>query len=105
VNELERTGQYFVPVCGRGSCRVFDLRGTTATECDSDDDCSLRDGSACCEGCDGTSLVALSSTEYVDATCPNTGCHGCAPNIPAEFEAGCNDNGHCVVRQNPSPGR
>jgi hypothetical protein len=99
VTELERTGQYFVPACGQVSCLLLDLRRTSAA-CDSDDDCSLRDGSACCEGCDGTGLVALSSTEYVEATCaPNTGCDGCVPNIPAEFEAGCNDNGHCVVRQ------
>jgi hypothetical protein len=100
VTELERTSQYFVAACGNGNCQVLDLRKTPATECDSDDDCRLRDGSGCCEGCDGSGFIALSSEALIRATCgENWGCDPCAT-FPDQYRAACNDDGRCVVRQN-----
>jgi hypothetical protein len=99
VSEFERTGQWFVPFCGHGKCTVLDLRRTTATECDSDDDCQLRDGLNCCEGCDGLGLVALSSTEYLAAACSDGfACDPCVAPERENYVAACSDQGRCVVR-------
>jgi hypothetical protein len=99
VSEFQRTGQWFVPYCGHGKCGVRDLRRSTATECDSDDDCTLREGSSCCEGCDGTGFVALSNDEYVEAACgEDFECDPCVSPDRENYVAACSDNGHCVVR-------
>lgn len=98
VGELDRNSQYFVASCEQGSCQVLDLRTTANTECDSHDDCSLRNGSACCEGCDGTGLVALSSRELVRATCEaDFACDLCGPSISELYAAGCDAEGRCFV--------
>lgn len=108
VTEIERTGQYFVPACDAGTCSVRDLRSTSATECDSDDDCRLRDGAGCCEGCDGLGLVAISSTELLYEACPEEiACDACVPPESEDYEAACSAEGRCVVRHdlNNSDGR
>lgn len=103
VAELERTRQYFVPACDNGACYVEDLRDTSATECEVDGDCTLRDGSECCEGCDGLGLVAVSNTRPIREACEEeVACDACAPPESDEYEAACNDEGRCVVRLNPN---
>jgi hypothetical protein len=102
VPEGERSGQYLIPTCNSHSCGIGDVRNTPSTSCSEDADCMLRDGADCCEGCDGAGLVAVSSYAWIEEGCrQQDGCDACVPNIPPSFRAGCNDEGHCFVRQIP----
>jgi len=97
VDELDRTQQYFVPWCQNGTCRVSDVRDGYYSACDSHADCVLRDGAACCEGCDGQGLAAVNMRHQPASICDgNLGCPECAPIIPPEFGARC-QNGVCRV--------
>lgn len=104
VPETERTSQYFRAVCNNHACNVSDIRDTPLTGCSEDSHCRLRDGSDCCEGCDGTGLVAVNSSEWMELDaerCREVACDECAPNIPPTYRAGCNDDGRCFVGQIP----
>jgi hypothetical protein len=104
VDETETTAQYFVPTCDVAKrCALIDIRQHSVTECLSDADCQLRDGSACCEGCDGQGLVSVSSQELFTALCgPLAACPDCASNT-AEFLPKC-EAGRCtVVHAYPPP--
>jgi hypothetical protein len=99
VPEETRTSQYFVPTCKLGRCIAVDIRATPVTACASAADCHLRDGAACCEGCDGTGLVSIASEAALSALACGAepvGCPPCVPLIPATFVPACNA-GRCAV--------
>jgi hypothetical protein len=99
VDEVETTSQYFGAICREGACTVVDIRETAATQCMRDEDCELRDGVACCNGCDGRGLVSVRPQAFLELLCadaPEQGCPPCAPVIPPEFTSLCSA-GRCVV--------
>ena len=101
IEELSTTRQYFVPVCEFGQCDVLDIRLHDVTSCQNDSDCRLRDGSACCVGCDGQGLVAVSSEEVFAAQCTSEDrCPDCA--LATDYRARCYDS-RCVVGYGPPP--
>lgn len=97
VSEAERTSQYFAAACESGQCTVVDVRESPLTECEEDADCILRDGVGCCEGCDGTGIVAINrSADLLGMVCSDDfgGCPPCAPIIPEDIRAVCS-KGRC----------
>lgn len=97
VNEIERTSQYFTATCDGGRCVVLDVRESPLTQCATDTECVLRDGVACCEGCDGAGIVALNqSADLGPLVCGggDPGCPPCAPLYPPGMQAVCVD-GRC----------
>jgi hypothetical protein len=99
VSEPQTALQYFIATCEAGRCRVVDVRQTEVTSCTTSMDCVLRDGSNCCEGCDGQGIVAVSrnaSLEKLVCPMPFTSCPPCAPNIPSNLTPMCT-SGHCAV--------
>lgn len=99
VPEAAGHEQYYVPECIAGVCYVTDLAGSDSTVCTADTDCQIRDGAACCPGCDGTGLVALSSLDYVEQLCaPGAECVACEPEISNLIVARCMD-GHCRIME------
>ncbi|WP_233561997.1 BPTI/Kunitz domain-containing protein [Sorangium cellulosum] len=97
ATEAERTSQYFTAACESGRCVVLDVRESPLTECTQDADCALRDGVGCCEGCDGTGIVALNqSADLASIVCPEGfgACPPCAPVYPAGMTAKCSE-GRC----------
>jgi hypothetical protein len=98
VDELKTLGQYFVPVCEAGRCGIQDIRQTDLVVCQTDSDCFLRDGAACCDECDGTGLVAVSSTDFGPRCEPFPACPRCASIIPEGYIAVC-AAGRCQVRE------
>ena len=101
---------YLVATCQRppnsapnapGHCVIVDLQKTEITACKSASDCSLRSGTACCSGCNG-SPVALNGNQngaLSGLVCPSepVGCPACAP-IFDGYAATCTD-GRCRVEQ------
>ena len=104
VDELSSTRQYFVPTCEVNKrCALIDIREHNVTECQTDADCRLRDGSACCGGCDGQGLVSVSSDALFTAQCgPDTACPECEP-IFSEHLPSCAGSRCTVVRSFPPP--
>jgi hypothetical protein len=99
VDELMTTSQYFGSICLEGACTIVDIRESAATECTGGSECQLRDGAACCEGCDGRGLVSVRPQAFVDLLCANAleqACPPCAPMIPPEFVPTCT-TGRCRV--------
>ncbi|XYH96550.1 BPTI/Kunitz domain-containing protein [Sorangium sp. So ce1128] len=97
VGEAERTSQYFTATCDGGRCVVLDVRESPLTQCTDDSECVLRDGVGCCEGCDGTGIVALDqSADIRGLVCPDDfgACPPCAPVYPPGMTAVCSE-GRC----------
>lgn len=95
----QRVRQYFVPTCNVGQCGVLDIRTSDVTACDSADDCRLRLGTDCCEGCSDERLVAVRKGDAFDQlVCGDGGhaCDDCAAQYPADARADC-VAGRCVV--------
>jgi hypothetical protein len=91
--------KYFVPDCVAGQCVVTDLRNSPVTACKTSDECKLRSGTGCCEGCDGSNLLAVrndGSFEKLICGGLQPPCAACAPQPPSGAVALCNE-GHCVV--------
>jgi hypothetical protein len=106
VSETERTGEYYIPACARRSCYVGDLRTSPDSICAEDSDCILREGSKCCEGCDGEGFVAVSSLNWLDEVCEYAPpCDACVGEIPPNIAARCDQqSGHCSVVDTSAPG-
>ncbi|WP_437588552.1 BPTI/Kunitz domain-containing protein [Sorangium sp. So ce1000] len=105
VTEAERTAHYFTATCEAGRCVVLDVRESPLTECAVDSDCVLRDGLGCCEGCDGTGIVALNQSADLNAlACPADmgACPPCAPVYPDGMTAVCS-SGRCQPQMPPKP--
>ena len=101
--EEERTGQWFGATCESGHCVVFDARETGATSCMVPSDCHLRDGLACCQGCNGQTTFPVSISEervLEEMVCgPNLACDACVPSFPPGAVADCVD-GRCATDLN-----
>lgn len=97
ADETTSRTQNYVPICVNGSCSVEDVSGSPSARCASDSDCHLRDGADCCEQCDGTGLVALSSEELLSAdVCSGaSSCSSCAHSYTG-YRARC-QYGYCHV--------
>jgi hypothetical protein len=88
--EVDWTGEYFVARCVEENCRVVDVRDDYA-ECTTDQDCFLRDGSGCCEECNGSGYIAVSSLDFVsEQACPEILCAACDAPPPEGLSAQCN---------------
>jgi hypothetical protein len=98
VTETETARQYFIAECHSGQCELVDLRDDF-TECSTGEDCLLREGSDCCEGCDGRGYIAVSSFEFVgEERCDDVACDPCLSSVPAGLSAQCDlDTNHCAV--------
>lgn len=91
--------KYLVPECVRGQCGVADLRESRFTACESDADCVVRSGTACCPECNTSQQVALrKDAEIEKLVCNGTSlCSACAPSLS---RAVCSA-GRCAI-QDPS---
>jgi hypothetical protein len=88
--EVDRTSEYFVARCVEANCQLVDARDKYV-ECTDDDDCFLRDGSDCCEDCDGEGYIAVSSLAFVfETACPDIICATCDAVPPEGLSAQCN---------------
>ncbi|MEZ4219612.1 MAG: pentapeptide repeat-containing protein [Polyangiaceae bacterium] len=88
--------------CQAGSCEGFDVRKSDPMSgCTKDEDCTLRMGVSCCEGCGSNDwdLVAVNNSGALQkAVCPSgpVGCPACAPIYPDNKKAACIQQ-HCAV--------
>jgi hypothetical protein len=97
VDEGERTSQYYAATCESGRCVVLDVRESPITQCTEDADCILRDGVACCQGCDGTGIVAVNRNadlEHLVCGDRDQGCPPCEPQFPPNMAPICSE-GRC----------
>jgi hypothetical protein len=92
---------YFVPDCVQGQCAVQDIRTSPVTACKTADECRLRTGTACCEGCLGSGPVVAvrSDGSFEKLVCgdelvPVAPCMACIPYPPMGAVAVCVE-GHC----------
>jgi hypothetical protein len=96
----EGSVRYFVADCVQGQCAVVDLRTSELTACETAQDCRLRNGTQCCEGCaPGNDLVAVRNDgSFERAVCGNGPytCAACLPAPPPGAAATCVE-GHCTV--------
>ena len=92
------TLKYFVPNCVAGQCVVEDLRTSPVTACKANEDCKVRNGSGCCEGCAGGDPVAVRNDgSFEQLVCDtSTACAGCLP-APSGALPYCGKDGHCQV--------
>ena len=92
---------YFVPNCVRGECVVEDIRESDVTACETSEDCRMRNGTACCQGCGHGDVVAVrrdgSLEKLVCGELAPT-CLDCVALPPDGAEAQCSAQGRCVVR-------
>jgi hypothetical protein len=92
----ETANPHLTAVCRGGLCAAVDVREDDALAgCATDADCTLRYGTACCEGCAGTpdDLTALRKDRVEGAVrcAPNEGaCPACEPVYPRSARARCN---------------
>ena len=77
------------------------MRTSPLSECTVAEDCRLRDGLNCCEGCGDAQWVAVSvDLEAVQAElCGENAvdCSMCQPSEPSRIVASCGLDGHCSV--------
>ena len=89
--------------CNQGSCELYDVRQSDLSTCTRDEDCRLRSGLGCCEGCGDGNWVAVSadSSRLIDELCGGAPlpCPACEPIEPAQLVAICGAEGHCVVSE------
>jgi hypothetical protein len=91
--------RYFVPNCVQGECVVEDIRTSDATACTTADDCRLRQGTGCCEGCGNDELVAVRNDgSFEKQVCGDfiPPCDDCLPSIPSDAGPSC-EGGHCRI--------
>jgi hypothetical protein len=91
--------RHFIPTCVQGECGVEDLRTSPTTSCQTDMDCRLRNGTACCEGCTPQNVIAVRNDgSFEKLACGNgpQACPDCAAIPPADAMAKCIE-GRCTV--------
>jgi len=93
---VDRNLKYFEPVCDAGRCAALDLRKTTATECATEAECVLRNGTSCCESCGGSDWVAVNAKANFCTRNPSPECDDCAPQKPDYFTTECAE-GRCTL--------
>jgi len=90
VDEVDTTRAYFVARCIEEDCKAVDVRDDDA-DCTKDEDCFLRNSSDCCEECDGSGFIAVSSLDFVsEQACPEILCVTCDSQVPEGLSAQCN---------------
>ena len=97
--EGDGTYKYFVPNCVNNECVVEDIRKSDATACESDQDCKLRNGSACCEECEVNQWLAVRSDggfEALVCSGSNEACPACEAVPRSDARANCYE-GRCGV--------
>jgi hypothetical protein len=105
VEPQQNTRQYFVPNCVRGECVVEDIRQSDVSACKTADDCRLRNGTGCCEGCGSGDVVAVRSDgSFEKLACGEfiPPCDPCEAVPPPNALALCSQTGHCTVHYVPS---
>jgi Kunitz/Bovine pancreatic trypsin inhibitor domain len=93
------TRQYFVPDCVARQCVVDDLRTSPVTACKTSDECKLRHGTGCCEGCGSSDLISVrndGSFEKLVCAGGAVACPACVP-APTDAVAVCGAQGRCEV--------
>jgi Kunitz/Bovine pancreatic trypsin inhibitor domain len=93
------TLQYFVPDCVAGQCVVDDLRTSPVTACKTANECKLRHGTSCCEGCGASDLISVRNDGSFEKLVCGGGavaCPACVP-APAQAIATCNPEGRCDI--------
>jgi len=91
----------FVPNCVGGECVVEDIRESDVTACTTTDDCRLRYGNRCCEGCTGDGVIAVRrDASFEELVCGELipPCAACDPGPLPNVTASCDATGHCGVR-------
>jgi hypothetical protein len=101
--EMEQNTDYFWAICQYHQCRVVDLTQGDQAACSQTSECFLREGSGCCEGCDGTGYVPLSATDYLGGRCDNVACPKCATPFPTGVTASCDPDTQRCVKVELSP--
>ena len=95
------TLKYFVPDCVMDQCVVTDVRTSAVSACKTNNDCKLRNGTSCCEGCGYDDYVAVrkdGSFEKLVCGGIQPPCAACMPQPPSNAIAWCDSNvGHCQV--------
>jgi hypothetical protein len=98
----------YIAYCQAGKCVAADVRTDPVSQCASDVDCRLRNGTSCCEGCGmvPASVVAVSykapqSMEALECSPDDVGCPKCAAQYPDGWTAACGASGHCSVSEAP----
>ena len=98
--DLNGERKFFVPECVQKECRVVDLRTSEVTACDMDDDCRLRLGAGCCEGCGAaTDLISVrKGASFENLVCGDEipPCLPCVGTIPESAVPIC-QQGHCSI--------
>jgi hypothetical protein len=92
--------KYFVPNCVQGACVVEDIRESALSLCKTEQDCMLRNGNGCCEGCGGSQVIAINkSGAFNELVCSDSStCLDCEPTLPPGAIARCNPaTNHCEV--------
>jgi len=93
------TLMYFVPNCVQGECVVEDIRTSPVTACTDASQCRLRNGTGCCEGCNGSTVVSVRNDGSLEQlVCGNEpfACPDCAA-IPPDGAVSVCTEGHCGV--------
>ncbi len=91
--------KYLVANCVNSECIVEDIRTSDATACKSAQDCKLRNGNGCCEGCgDNQWLAVRSDGGFESLVCGDVlpPCDPCVATPPSDARANCSD-GHCGI--------
>lgn len=91
--------KYFVPQCVQKQCVVTDLRNSPVTACKTSDECKVRYGTSCCEGCGGGDLIGTrndGSFEKLVCGGAPTPCPACLPQ-PTNAVPYCSALGRCDV--------
>lgn len=76
------TLRYFVPDCVAGQCAVQDLRTSPVTACQTNAECKVRHGTACCEGCgSGDEFAVRNDGSFEKLVCGSgpVACPACVP--------------------------
>jgi hypothetical protein len=100
VDPQRNTRQFFIPNCVRGECVVEDIRESDVSACTTADDCRLRNGTGCCEGCGPSDFVAVRNDgSLTKLVCGELipPCAACEPQPPEGAAALCSSRGHCIV--------
>jgi hypothetical protein len=98
---------YFVPDCVKGQCIVEDLRTSVVTACKASDECKLRHGTGCCEGCGtGDEVSVRNDGSFEKLVCSNApvACPACAPAPSGAIPVCDTTSGHCSIAYPAQPG-
>lgn len=95
--------KFFVANCVAGQCVVEDVRKSPVSACKKDEDCRVRNGNDCCEGCGVLKSIAVNTTnafeELVCGAMP-PGCPECDVAVGAAV-ARCGASGFCALAYPP----